>query len=235
MEKLKIGRNDLCDCGSGRKFKKCCELKMNSMGIIESTFRRISFLNYNEYIPKMKNKTLVVTDFKDIPKDIKQVVEEYLSNEIIVERGCYYNSSHLSLIQSKINVVHGFYGIKVINSELNRIKTIVRVNNLKENSDGLVVLNTGFEKYIYDLKNGLRLDSHSWNSFNGVDFDVTLHLDERIRGKVVSYYKIKEESTYSINGFIKESVINMVVNYKENLLVEGKLKQLNRINYKMVG
>jgi hypothetical protein len=233
MEKLKIGRNDLCDCGSGRKFKKCCELKMNSMGIIESTFRRISFLNYNEYIPKMKNKTLVVTDFKDIPKDIKQVVEEYLSNEIIVERGCYYNSSHLSLIQSKINVVHGFYGIKVINSELNRIKTIVRVNNLKENSDGLVVLNTGFEKYIYDLKNGLRLDSHSWNSFNGVDFDVTLHLDERIRGKVVSYYKIKEESTYSINGFIKESVINMVVNYKENLLVEGKLKQLNRINYKM--
>ena len=23
----KTGRNDLCPCGSGRKFKKCCELK----------------------------------------------------------------------------------------------------------------------------------------------------------------------------------------------------------------
>lgn len=24
----KIGRNDLCHCGSGKKFKKCCERKM---------------------------------------------------------------------------------------------------------------------------------------------------------------------------------------------------------------
>ena len=23
----RIGRNDVCPCGSGRKFKKCCELK----------------------------------------------------------------------------------------------------------------------------------------------------------------------------------------------------------------
>jgi hypothetical protein len=23
---VKIGRNDLCSCGSGKKFKKCCEL-----------------------------------------------------------------------------------------------------------------------------------------------------------------------------------------------------------------
>ncbi|MCR4373643.1 MAG: SEC-C metal-binding domain-containing protein, partial [Acidobacteria bacterium] len=23
---VKIGRNDLCACGSGKKFKKCCEL-----------------------------------------------------------------------------------------------------------------------------------------------------------------------------------------------------------------
>jgi uncharacterized protein YecA (UPF0149 family) len=23
----KIGRNDLCDCGSGKKYKKCCETK----------------------------------------------------------------------------------------------------------------------------------------------------------------------------------------------------------------
>lgn len=24
---VKIGRNDACACGSGKKFKKCCELK----------------------------------------------------------------------------------------------------------------------------------------------------------------------------------------------------------------
>lgn len=26
----KIGRNDVCHCGSGRKFKKCCESKTSS-------------------------------------------------------------------------------------------------------------------------------------------------------------------------------------------------------------
>ncbi|MFY7842730.1 MAG: SEC-C metal-binding domain-containing protein [Rhabdochlamydiaceae bacterium] len=26
----KIGRNDPCSCGSGKKFKKCCELKAGS-------------------------------------------------------------------------------------------------------------------------------------------------------------------------------------------------------------
>ena len=26
----KAGRNDLCPCGSGRKFKKCCEAKTSS-------------------------------------------------------------------------------------------------------------------------------------------------------------------------------------------------------------
>jgi hypothetical protein len=26
----KIGRNDLCECGSGRKYKKCCEAKTPS-------------------------------------------------------------------------------------------------------------------------------------------------------------------------------------------------------------
>lgn len=30
---LKVGRNDLCSCGSGKKFKKCCEAKgQRSMG-----------------------------------------------------------------------------------------------------------------------------------------------------------------------------------------------------------
>ena len=31
MEKL--GRNQLCSCGSGRKFKHCCELKRQGMSL----------------------------------------------------------------------------------------------------------------------------------------------------------------------------------------------------------
>ena len=29
IQQRKIGRNDKCPCGSGRKFKKCCEYKVN--------------------------------------------------------------------------------------------------------------------------------------------------------------------------------------------------------------
>jgi len=29
----KIGRNDLCTCGSGRKYKKCCEAKEQGGGM----------------------------------------------------------------------------------------------------------------------------------------------------------------------------------------------------------
>jgi hypothetical protein len=28
MEKQKVGRNDPCPCGSGKKYKKCCEEKV---------------------------------------------------------------------------------------------------------------------------------------------------------------------------------------------------------------
>ena len=29
-EMARTGRNDVCPCGSGRKYKKCCELKNNN-------------------------------------------------------------------------------------------------------------------------------------------------------------------------------------------------------------
>ena len=29
---LKVGRNDACPCGSGRKYKKCCESKEQQRG-----------------------------------------------------------------------------------------------------------------------------------------------------------------------------------------------------------
>ncbi|HYE84782.1 MAG TPA: SEC-C metal-binding domain-containing protein [Vicinamibacterales bacterium] len=31
MSTMKAGRNDACPCGSGKKFKKCCEPKQNTL------------------------------------------------------------------------------------------------------------------------------------------------------------------------------------------------------------
>lgn len=32
---MKIGRNDLCPCGSGLKYKKCCLNKKEKLGLFE--------------------------------------------------------------------------------------------------------------------------------------------------------------------------------------------------------
>lgn len=46
---MKIGRNKLCPCGSGRKLKKCCLRK-------ENNFQSV-FTEYMEFINALKNKT----------------------------------------------------------------------------------------------------------------------------------------------------------------------------------
>ena len=40
----KIGRNDPCSCGSGKKYKKCCEKK--------SSIQRHTFVNLNTQVTK---------------------------------------------------------------------------------------------------------------------------------------------------------------------------------------
>lgn len=39
---MKVGRNDPCPCGSGKKYKKCC---LSTQGTAESTYRRVSAAN----------------------------------------------------------------------------------------------------------------------------------------------------------------------------------------------
>lgn len=45
---IKIGRNDLCPCGSGKKFKKCCIDKINKADDEEFTDPRLFLKNYNK-------------------------------------------------------------------------------------------------------------------------------------------------------------------------------------------
>ena len=56
---MKVGRNDPCPCGSGKKFKKCCEKKP---GIERHTF---SNLNVEKSSPGLgKISTLVAKSIK---------------------------------------------------------------------------------------------------------------------------------------------------------------------------
>ncbi|MCY6483795.1 SEC-C domain-containing protein [Clostridium aestuarii] len=73
---MKIGRNDPCPCGSGKKYKKCC---MNRM--IESK----NNADYN------KNQLLVSSDFQRIATKvlpIKNILSEYDFNDLVIAIYC---------------------------------------------------------------------------------------------------------------------------------------------------
>lgn len=71
MKNEKIGRNDPCSCGSGKKFKKCCLLKQEELEKVsnlewEEWFAKDCLLGeqrMSEWEEEMKNKGIVV----DIP------------------------------------------------------------------------------------------------------------------------------------------------------------------------
>ena len=67
---MKIGRNDFCPCGSGKKYKKCCLLK----GIRYGMERCYDFLNQVESNFRFKNKN---------EKELKEIFEEYILSDLV--------------------------------------------------------------------------------------------------------------------------------------------------------
>jgi hypothetical protein len=57
MPHKKIGRNDMCMCGSGKKFKKCCEGK-------DSSTWELSVVD--KPIGTVKNLTMTFTEKKEM-------------------------------------------------------------------------------------------------------------------------------------------------------------------------
>lgn len=57
---MKVGRNDPCPCGSGKKFKKCCEKKT---GIERHTFSDLGTENRSSSLGKIS--TIVAKSMKE--------------------------------------------------------------------------------------------------------------------------------------------------------------------------
>jgi hypothetical protein len=64
----KIGRNDLCHCNSGRKYKKCCENQ-----------------NMNKKNPKNNNYSLGQLVSSEIINDFREVLHEDYLDHIIID------------------------------------------------------------------------------------------------------------------------------------------------------
>ncbi len=216
---MKQGRNEMCNCGSGKKFKKCCVINQTSQIQIIRKFQSLNFLDHINYTPRKNTELRYVVNFKNLPTEITRDIREYTKKEKIVRGCCWYNSSHLSLINEKIEVVHGYYGEKLTDVEINSIQKEINQNSLSPNKDGWYPFTDKYGKGFFDLKNKIILSPHCWNKYsdeNGkeVHFDITKEYDLSLKENWIHYYPIKTENTSSLHQNTKKELIKMIVEKK---------------------
>lgn len=132
--------------------------------------------------PKIRNSNKIIWRryIKDLPEEIREKVLEYIQQNTITERCCWFNSTLLSIKNDEIDIVNGWYGIKMDKNELN---TLVHTKKPKERflrfSDGGEVVS------IVDTDKGIKYDKHSWNKYKDVHFCITTELDCEFKGTFV--------------------------------------------------
>ncbi len=111
---MKIGRNQLCPCGSGKKYKNCCMGKENIEEEFEIGKKKNSweeFLNTEEGLETMYNMLANMRDFllKDKPhikeyKKIRKLHSEIINNmQQYYEEGKFKQEFSLEKVEEKID------------------------------------------------------------------------------------------------------------------------------------
>tara|TARA_B110001452_G_scaffold131808_1_gene109500 strand:- start:1646 stop:2314 length:669 start_codon:yes stop_codon:yes gene_type:complete len=215
----KINRNENCPCGSKKKFKKCCmnkQTKQSKINQVNRVFKLLNFQDHIKYTPQKKSHLLYVINSNNLPSEVSITVSNYIENQKIIKGGCWYNSSHLSLIDSRIEIVHGYYGEKMTKEEFVSISSSIKIGGLCSNNDGWYPFEDEYGKGFYDLKNKTILSPHSWNQFENIYFDLTKENDTSLKNNWINYYPIKRESTCSLDSQTKNKIIKMVIERKKN-------------------
>lgn len=213
--KSTVGRNEKCQCGSGKKYKKCCLNNQTNQLQINKKFESLNFLDNRFYSPKRNSLLLYVVDSCKVPLVVRNEVYEYTKKEKLVQYGCWYNSSHLTLLNEKIEVVHGFYGVKMTPDDINNLEKLVTSKRLKPNKDNWYKNSEYYGDIFYDLKNNVEITPHSWNrvwdneSQRYVHFDLTKENDETLQKDWVFYYPVKTENSSSLRIGMKSELIEM--------------------------
>jgi len=214
----KINRNENCPCGSGKKFKKCCMNKQTKESRVKQynrIFELLNFQNHIRYNPKKKSHLLYITNSNKLTNEVSLTVKNYIKNQKLIKGGCFYNSSHLSLIDDRIKIVHGYYGEKMSEDLFVTISSMIKSKGICPNKDGWYPFEDKYGKGFVDLKNKTILSPHSWNQFENIHFDLTKENDPSLNDDWIHYYPIKSESTCSLDLQTKNKIIQMVIERKQ--------------------
>lgn len=127
--KPKVGRNDVCPCGSGKKFKKCCMGKdmVDLESIRDTYFRQYKIrLKNNQDIEKLRRVGKLVIDTLDMvetnlhigmkTEEINDLVHEYTISQGAIPAPLNYRGFPKSVCVSINEVIcHGIPGQRVLN------------------------------------------------------------------------------------------------------------------------
>lgn len=206
----------MCNCGSGKKFKKCCFRRPTTDVQILSDIKSLVFADHKNYVPQRKSLVLYVVNSNNLPLIIRQKVLKYIYSEKLLRLGCWFNSSHLSLLEDDIQTVHGYYGHKQPVSQSEKYESMIKKHHIKPNKDGFYEINDNYGRGYYDKKNKIILHPHSWNRYQNIDFDLTKEHDTYYSNKWVYYYPVKTISTSSLQPGIKTECEKVISSFKNN-------------------
>ena len=184
--KMRIKRNQKCPCGSDKKYKKCCMNTSNKNLYMNTPHDVIVGKHINHINPKDNEKTIWRTSYKNLPKNLVTEIDEFIDNNKIKERYCWYNSHNLSLSINGVSVVNGYYGWDtnqmLQKSQVRKEKKLFQEyiekvkNECEKRKMRFVRVSSTFT---YDYVSDIHWFRHSWNKYGDTHFDLTTELDNR--------------------------------------------------------
>lgn len=234
MKKNKIGRNEPCPCGSGKKYKKCC-INVSGMNL-----DRVVFPSWYSSPSKDGKEVLWRTSYKNLKnKKVVEDLDNFLSKTQVYSNSCHYISTLLGIEIDDVEVVKGWYGFRPekmlgMSSEYRFKKQIhfeLWRGGTEEEIDerwSLMVIKEGTMIYC-DHKTNTFYYRHSWNKCGDKYFDLSTELKSD-DNRWVFYLEdeVRDMSKYKSHEVSKKKISD----YCLNLMNVPELKSLphNKLN-----
>lgn len=181
----KIGRNDSCPCGSGKKYKKCC-LPKEAKGKAETelTSNPLSNLKY-----KITDEPLINQDMIALPDEVQAQIESLYNKLHIYPESCIKELEVLVKQYPQIPAFYNYLYAAYINTEQVEKGHRVLKENYKKNPDYLFA-KLNYAEY---LMSPFCFDTETVENVLGNNFDLALLYPERDVfhiSEVLSFYGI---------------------------------------------
>lgn len=202
LDKSKIGRNDLCYCGSGKKYKRCCldkdklrEKRDKAIEMYEEQYKSAyEYVAENEYEEERERarKYFFVCDQEDVNIQFEKYFNTYFLQDFVTE-----NKRNVVLEYAEKNLE----SLKSTQKEtvLAMMRSHLSIYQITDKTDKKVVLKdciTGKEYNTYEFDLFKKFDKDSYiltriTTIQGVNFvaDVSINIQEETAKFIVEDFK----------------------------------------------